>query len=614
MTLRSSSVAWTRTLSPILLVLPLGGCGGDSDGGGGGGSSNDEARVDVGVMDAPVDQLAAFHTVLDELHLVHDDGTETSNLLPVPIGVEFLGLADRFVWLSSKGIAPGTYVGARVSFVEDSTKALGEDGATIAVGSQADDLEVTFATPLELAPEDYRSVLIDLDLAESLRVEQETAGLPGVLDPTADVEGDPAGPPLVFLPQGSISTDNGAQLYPLDAINGRVLEVDANSGHLLIQALVGGTLQLDLGSVDVIVADSSFLLSEQGVTLTREDFLTSLLPNQTMLQIHGQLVGGAVQASQIEIEDLDGEGQEVLPVRVEGLVLSHEPNASFELLLMEVEKGSAIVDPVLEELGDPTSITIVYDAGTLFLAADGGGMTTPEALAPGQRIEVDFAQFLSNPLQASRIELVDSSPRADGFLVDTTGLPAEFVMHVEAGEAVIGNQVASTETDVLVHLGGATIFLQTEGHPALDAAMLPSGARVVVEGRFDGPPDSPSVTAGVVEVRPGRLEEAVVTSIDRATLSFTAEGGVIADPFGIGIQTGSYRITFDERAVVEDGATSIEGFFALYESLVAPQRLFIEVEGIGSVTSPVPTFLLDQTGSVSANSILAFEVEVRVVQ
>jgi hypothetical protein len=582
-------------------LLALAGCGGGDGGGGGGGggSSNDEAQVDIGVMDAPVSQLAAFSATLDELHLVHEDGTETSNLLAEPIEVEFLGLAGSFVWLASTGIATGTYVGARIGFVEDSAHAVAEDGSASAVHALSDDLTITFASPLVLAKTDYRSLVIDLDLAESLQRAEQSSTPPGstTLAP-GDAEGS-ASVPLVFQPQGTSSTDDGTLVLAIDSFRGRVIEVNPSAAHLKIDAFTGETSQISLGQVDVSVPAPAFLLAEDGTTQTAEEFFASLLATKTMIDVHGMLVGGGVQAHQIEVVDLDGDGQVSLPVRIEGLVLAHELNTGFQLLLMEVEKGSDLVDPVLAGLGDPTSFQVVYDASTLFLAADAGGTTTPEALAPGQRVDVEFAQFLSLPFQAARVELVDAHPRADGFIKDTTGMPQEFVMHVLPGEAVIGNQIATGDTDVLVHLDGAPIVLQTTGEPTLTAEQLQNGQAIEFEGAISGPTDAPEVAATEIDVRPGRLQDAVVTFVDPIGSTFLIEGGTVMDPFGGVVNLGPTKIAFDPRVVVEEDATSIEEFFALFNGLQGTQTLHVEIEGIGAV---------------APNTILAFEVEAHVVE
>ena len=567
-----------RVLVPFVFALAA--CSSGGDGGGGGGGGTDDPRIDLGVTDAAIDQLAAFSATVGEVRLIRDDSTETSNLLAAPVEVEFIGLNGLFGWLASDSVAAGTYDGARVSFVSGSASAIAQDGTPVAVQADSDELVVTFASPLVLQDGGYQSILVDLDLLESL-------------------QGDVSTPPLVFTPQGSVSNDDGSGSSFIDEVKGIVQSVAPAAGTINVNAFVDDDAVIELGPVVVQVRSDTLILSDNGGTLTSDELFALVVPSQTMLEIHGVLTGGEISADRIEIEDLVGGGDDDLPVKIEGIVLSHELDVGFELLILEIEKGQDIAGPVLQSLGNPASIDVVYDPSTLFFADDdsGGGLSSPDAITAGQRIKVKFALFLAEPFTAARVELEDAHPDVDGFIVDLTGLPVELVMHVEPDEPVIPDQVASSNTDVIVDLEGASLFLDTENEPPLTTDDLLIAMAVEVEGPISGPNTAPTIDATKVKVRAGRIDDAVVTSIDRATSSFTTEGGELKDPFGSGVGSGPLAVTFDPQAVVEDEAGSIDGFFDLFESLEAGESLVVEIEGIG-------------TGA--ENTVIAFEVEAKI--
>ncbi len=588
-----------RSSLVVLSILALASChsSDDNGGSGGGGSSDSDSRVDIGVTDAPVDLLAAFRVQIDELVLLGEDDAETPDLLADPLEVEFLGLDGTFAWVASADLPEGTYSGARVRFVPDSIEAISETGESIDVHASDEPLVVSFAAPIVLSSPSYHSISIDLDLGESLTVELDDP-VPALQkdDVAAPLEGDATHPPLLFAPEGSISFSDGSDVNALDELEARFVRLGTAESELVVHAF-GADGQLDLGEVEVGVAAAVLLVSEEGDSLTADEFFAALLPEQTQLEIHGSPSADGIQASLIEIEDLDGDGTGGFPIKIEGLVLEHELNVGFEILILEIEEGHELVEPELEELGNPSSIDVVYDPSTLFLAEDGGGILGPEALVPGQRVKVEFAQFLSSPFSAGRVDLVDLNPRVGVTVVDVAGLPLQVVVHVDPGETVLGNQVETSETDVLVDLEGAAIVVDTQGEPTLTTEQLLLGSRFQVDGPIAGTPTEPTIDAVQVKVRPGRLEGARVSSIDRAASSFTTEEGQVVEPFVPGIEAGTVHVTFDPLAILEEDAATIEEFFDLFESLVAPQMLRVEIEGIG-------------TGE--PNAIRTFEVEARV--
>jgi hypothetical protein len=65
------------------------------------------------------------------------------------------------------------------------------------------------------------------------------------------------------------------------------------------------------------------------------------------------------------------------------------------------------VDPVLSILGDPASITVGIDAGTLFFLEQ-DEIVAESALAVGQTVEIKFATFTAEPFPAFKVEIETS--------------------------------------------------------------------------------------------------------------------------------------------------------------------------------------------------------------
>ncbi len=564
-------------LVPLALLPLLSACGG---GGGGGGSS--AAGADVFATDATVDGLLGFRIELESLRLRRTDATLTADLLSDPVTVEFLELEERLRWLVRGTLPAGTYDAAVVDFTPSSASAVAEDGSPVAVLAATDRWVAPFDAPLVVSGA-YQRLELDLRLDDSL-------------------QGDASSGSIDFSPLGVSSGSSGSSAATIDEVQGTLVSLDAAQDRLVLDALVDDDPPLALGELTVDVPATALLLAEDGSAFaSRAAFYASLVAGATRLEVHGRVgAGGRVDATRIEVEDALGGGGP-LAVEIEGVVAAIDAGNGFTLVIREVEKGRAIAGPVLAGLGNPGSIEIAYDAGTVFVLHDdasGDRLTTDASLAVGQRVDVSFETFLSEPFPARRVEIRDEGADIEGVVTDVSGLPASFVMHVDGDEpAVTSGAVASSATDVQVDASQSAFRLQVHEKPALAAEDLLVGLRIEVRGALSGAPSAPTLAATLVKVKPGRLDDATVTGVDAGAGTFTTSGGDVEDPFGGGIGPGPLVCTVPTGARFEGDASDLADLAALFAGLGAGETLEVRVEGLA-------------TGEPS--TIAAWEIDARV--
>jgi len=554
-------------LTLLLASLLPAACGG---GGSGSGGSAGFSNFDLLVTDAPADDLLAFQVTVQAARLELQGGGLSANLLAAPVALELLGLADSSAWLASRDVPAGTYSALQLEFLPGSYAARTNSGGGVAVVAGADTLSLPFATPLVVTDTGYRKVLVDLNLADSL-------------------SGDVAAPPLTFAPAGSAASSTSSS--SIDEIRGTIATLDPAASTLVLDAFADDDALVPLGPVLVRVTPATMLLDDDGGTLAdRAAFFAAVAPGG-FLEVHGALVGGALTATRIEIEDnLFGGGAANL-VKIEGLLLGIGPGQNLVLSIAEVEKGAGIVAAAFGG-AIPATLTAQWDASTVFFVEE-HQLTTSAALVVGQELKLKFAQFTNPPYVASRIEIEDENAENEGFVRDIGGLPTLIVRLDNDSPAILGGQVASTGTDVAVDLGGATLFLDTDDERSFRAADLLTGMKVEVRGPVAGIPGAPTIDATRVKVFLGRLDAALVTSANQAQARFTTAGGELDDPFGDSVTPGPLTVLLAPSCTFEGDLSSRAAFFAAF----AGGGLSVRVHGIG-------------TGN--ADEILAYEVRASV--
>lgn len=572
MTMRITSTQHTSFLIAAASAVLLVACGG----GGSGGGNAHGASVDLLVTDAPVDDLLAFSGRVQALRLEKQGGGTTDDLLGASVDVEFLGLQNVLRWLATADIAPGTYSGVELEFEHGSYFARAMDGSDVSIDSTDDTLRVPFTTALSIESDDYRRISLDLDLSASLQ-----GSLPG---------------PLSFTPHGTADDDDGSTEAEVDEFKGRVTSVDPALGTLVVDAFVDDDLSIGLGPVTVLVGPLTLLLGDDDQPFaSRAAFFAALHPGQSVVEVHGNLgSAGRVNATRIDLENQRGGAGDDL-VKIEGRVVNLAPGVSFGLMIREIDEGASIAGPVLASLGHPSTITVSFDATTVFLLEEHLPATSAN-LAIGQAVKVKFTSFVSSPFQAARVEIEDEDADFEGWVSGTSGQPDSLVMHVNPSEpAVQSGAIASGTTDVSVQLAGAALFLDTPGHPALSLADLRVGLKIEVKGALAGTPGAPSISATSVKVHPGKLHATVLHVFPPS--SFSTTGGEIEDPFGGAITPGPLDVQLASGAVFTGDALSAASFFQLFGQLGAGQVLRVRVEGLA-------------TGA--ADEVIAYAVEVEI--
>ncbi len=553
---------------PTLLASFLGilfpACGGGSSGGP---TTQGFSNLDVLVTDAPASELLAFQTTIEELHLVLQAGGESANLLAGPVPLELLSLQGSAAWLASQDLPAGTYRGVHLVFQPGSYLARTNDGSEVAVSATSDDLSIDFSTPLSIDDSSYRRVRIDVDLANAL-------------------SGSISTPPLTFAPQGFVSDDSGHTESSIDEIKGIVQSFDAPQGSLVLSAFVDDDASVALGDVQVEVGPGTLLVQDGGAPFaSAADFFAALVAGSTRLEVHGSLLSGAVQATRIEVDDNAGGGGSSNLVRLKGLVLQNGPGSTFQVSIISVPQGSALVAAAFGG-SVPATLDVSYDGSTNWYLHEHHS-TDSSALALGQKVDVKFATFSNAPYLASRVEIDDESAENEGTVVDASGLPGALVLHLdESSPSILSGQVDSTSIDVDVALAGATITLDTQSHPTLGAAQILSGLRLRAHGALSGPSSAPSIAATEIEVRAGKLKNAIVGNVTGGgTPSFTTSAGAIDDPFGDGVSEGPLTIRIATGCVFQGEASTLAAFLALAANPPGGAAVQVSVRGIGTGTA-----------------------------
>lgn len=548
-------------------------CGGG--GGGGGGAST--VATDLLITDATVDGLLSFTVKVQSLQLVDSStGALTADVLDEDLAIELIGAGLAPRWVSRAQLPVGAYSGVQATLDASATVARNLAGLPVAVTQAATVLTASFATPLTVtasAAGSFPQIVLDIDLGASLT-------------------GDVASPPIVFAPAGVLSTRaTGALPVGIDEVEGVVRAVNGAT-DFVIDAFADDDRRAALGQVKVTPSPTALLVDPSGQAYASSAaFFAALTPNVASVEVHGSLVAGGVLASRIEVEDLGGGGAAV--VKLEGIALAVDRTLdTFDLVVVEVEKGASIADPLLTALGG--QIACSYDPTTRFLL-DENVPTTEASFASGQRVKVKFAVFAGAPFRAVAVE-VEGQPEFEGAITGIAGLPNTVVMRLLPGNAALGGSVASTTTDVTVDLTASALQLDTAGGPALVPTQLKTGQRLEVRGAISGPNTAPTVAATRTTIHAGKAR-GVVTAVAPSLGQFTFTIASVEDPFGGAVTAGPATVTVDAGCVFDGEAGSLAELAALFAGLGTGATLEVEVHGLGLA---------------GANQIQAYEVEVEI--
>jgi hypothetical protein len=436
--------------------------------------------------------------------------------------------------------------------------------------------DAPFAAPVTIDSSSYSRITVDVDLASSLT-------------------GDVTAPPLGFDPQGIAARAGAGASVAIDEIKGVVQSANAAGESFVIAGFADGDQTVPLGDVAVDVKPTTLLLDQFGAEFaSHAAFFASLAPGTTLLEVHGNLVAGHVNATRIEVEDAGGGDNYV--VKIDGRISNLDTVAnSFDLLIIEIEKGASVAAPVLGGLGNPASIAVLYDPSTRFVLDD-HTLTDESALSGGQRVKVKFATFVNTPFSALVIE-VEDQPEFEGVITDVGGLPNSIVIHLDDDEPGIDDgQVDNSNTPVTVDLGASTLFLDTHAKPALSFSQLQTGLKIEIHGAISGPSSGPTITAASTKVHAGRFK-GDVASINPGLHSFNASMSDLDDSFGDSVTFGNVTVDIAPGCEFRDEASNQAQFFALFNGLALGESLAIEVFGVGTTTP---------------NEIAAYEIKAKV--
>jgi len=548
-------------------------CGGGGDDGGG---SVTTVSTDLLITDATVDELLSFTVKVQSLRLVNSStGALTPNVLEEDLAIELIGAGLAPRWVSRARLPVGTYSGVQATLEDTATPvALSLSGAPVAVTQTTTTFTTNFPTPLSVVAGNFPQIVLDIDLGASLT-------------------GSVATPPIVFSPTGIVTTQaNATTAIGIDEVEGVVRSVNGTT-DFVIDAFADDDRTVSLGQVTITPAPAALLLDDSGIAYANVGaFFAALTPNVANVEVHGSLVNGGILANRIEVEDA-GAGV-AYTVKLEGIAQNVDTTLNtFDLLVIEVEKGGSIANPLLTSLGNPLSCD--YDDATALFVLDENVPTTEASLVSGQRIKAKFATFTGEPFRAVLVE-IEGQPEFEGVITSIAGLPNTLVMNLLPGNAALGGTVATTTTDVTVDLTASSLSLDTEGDPVLTTSQLKVGQRLEVRGMISGPNTGPTVVANRTKIHAGRAR-GLVTSISPNVNEFTFTISNVEDPFGGSVSFGPATVVINASCFFDDEASSEQSFYNLFTGLGQGQSLEVEVYGLG-LSNP--------------NEIEAYEIEAEI--
>lgn len=562
-----------NTFTPLLtlaIALILISCGG----GGGGGAAITSAPGAVGftVQDAGVDTFSKVEITVSGLQLRALGGGLTGELLPAPRTFDFLGLSEKQALLALATEVPqGTYdrLQLTVSAVEVLDLAGQSVGVTLDDVSGEVDLTLATGGPLTFDGS-FAPCAIDIDLDRSFAPDTASPG---------DFLFD-----LAFTASPSASD-------VLDEFRATVVSVDV-AGSRFFARLIEDGVAGNFGLLEVRVADGDYLVHDDGRTFaTAAGFLQELDPGE-IVQVSGTLrPNGIFDASRVIEEDDGPSGSS--RIEFEGVVRTLDTGAqTFELLILEIEKGGSLAAPVLAALPNPNLITVSYTTSTPIFADDSASSGTglvPTTLQPGLEVDVRFATFSgSGPFAASSIEVGDGRSGSDdgieyeGDISSVAGLPGDFLMTMDNSEPAVLSGLVTAPVTVSLS-GGPSLFLDAGPEPSLSAGDLLLNQRVEVYGALSGPPAFATLTATRIKVKPGELE-GTLTAVDLGASTITVTVSRVDRHFGGAANpSGSVTMAVAPTASLEtdDDGHALADFAGLLSGGPVPIKLEGMADGVG---------------------------------
>jgi hypothetical protein len=597
--MRSIPTGLRGVAAVLALVAPwtAAGCGGGGSGSGDGPTSS----LALLIGDAPVDGLSSFSLTLTGLFLIDDGGIESANLLASPRTVDLLDLDTQSCLLEVHPTQPGTYPGARIAFDDTSIVARDDLGAEVVVTATASGAAADFAEPLVVVAGEDARVHFELPLDTTLADDPAHAGQ------------------LIWTPALLVS-DRSDEDVPLDEFEGVLVGKDA-ALHQVVVAITDSESDQRHGRITVRIGPATVLLGDDGTPFPSEEAFFVLAHDGDKVEAEGVLASDGLFDA--DVLQLERRGHEDV-ARIFGVITAVDTVAdTLTLRIRNIAFGHVQVERVLEAMGNPPEIVVSYAGAEIELRDGDGdgdcdgdddghglhddddddgdhdddgdtGRGSESDLAIGLDVKIDFASFVAEPFPASEIVIEHGSPGFEGTIVDASGLPGAFVVHLDDDDpAVTSGLVASKDTDVLVLLDGSeTVTLDVEGEPAISVALLAIGLRVDTLGTLTGPPDTPTIDATSLSVRPGKLRGTVVAA-DEALGTFVVDIGQVDDPFGGAALPDPVTITFDAAAHVRGDADSIAGFYALFAGLGAGETLEVRVDGLADGTGGALTWRVE---------------------
>ncbi len=556
-------------LAAILLLAIASGC---SSGSGAGPEAPTEAppgetaaTINLLVRDAQSPALSMLEVWFTDIRLADAEQGETDNLVLEPRGVNFFDYLGRSELLQVRGIGPGAYAGARLSIDELAVQARDATGNAVPIRVEAATASFALAEAVQLSTGQTENVSIEIDLDRALLPDPNWPG--GFV---LRLDGGGVQNPVV---------DDSPEL--VDEVHGRVLSAAAAARTLVIELtrLEDGA---GIGELSVVVADATVLLGDNAQVLTEDEFFVLAIPGADVDADGSITADGALAATRIQVETM----MTPSAARVGGHIVSIDSAlGTMRLRVLEVLEGAAVVDPVLTALGNPPEIDVSTASAQVRLQSGPGTLAD---LQIGQFVRVRFASFVDQPFPANEIEIEVAIPEFEGRVHAVDELPARFVVRLEPHDpAVISGRVASAATDVAVELDGTErLWLQLPHEPDVNVTDIAVGLRVRLIGSISGDPVAPTITADDVRVRPGRLDATVVAA-SAVDGSFTLGSVEIDQTFGV-LGLGDPLVAhFASLALVEDDASSVDAFFALWSGLSSGAaievRLFGLADGAGGV-------------------------------
>lgn len=567
-------------------LLALTACGSSSDSIDNADLLSSQASVGFTVEDLPVDNLSTATLTLSSLKLIRAGGAATQNLLAEPRTFEFLGLSTKQALLALVPSVPaGTYEQVELTVHRAAARDLSGTPLTVNLRTPTARAAMTDfgGRALMFDGSGFVPCRIDIDLNQSFDDDPASA---------ADIAFD-------------LNFSAATEIAPaFDEFRARIVSITPATSSFLARILDDSAPNSTFGLLEIIVEDGDFMAFDDGRDFVRAaDFLKALSLGE-VAQISGSMLdSGAFDASRVVTEDdfnghnhqyRHGYGWGRSQIEIEGDVKSINLLAgTFELLISEIEKGTLAVQPVLDALGNPASITVSFDETTRLFgtrSSTSGTNLVATALEPGMEIDVRFATFEApQPFAATSIQIGDGMQNQGdriqyGGVVSATGLlPASFELTLNADHpAVVSGLVTAPVT---VSLSAAPVIVLDSGpDPTLTPDSIVTKLCTHVVGELSGLPESATLTASLIELKPGELDGTLL-AVDLGASTITVRVNEIQRTFGGGtIPSGDVTFAVQATAHIHGalGAMTLLDLDTFFAGLGAGETVVVEVEGLAA--------------------------------